>query len=107
VNPMNLFIQILTGLLVGAGTGMFFYGLLYLTVQQLRKIRRPVFIMVGGFLLRAGITLLIFYLLLAGENVVCLISAVTAFVMVRVLWVRRIREPRKSRAPGGVDAHQP
>lgn len=64
-------------LLAGVGLGLFYFGGLWLTVQQLFTTRRPVALLLVSYGGRIGVTLLGFYLVAGGHwerLLVCLIG---------------------------------
>ena len=64
-------------LLAGVGLGLFYFGGLWLTVQQLLTIRRPVALLLVSYVGRIGVTLLGFYVVAGGHwerLLVCLLG---------------------------------
>ncbi|HVX64299.1 MAG TPA: ATP synthase subunit I [Pirellulales bacterium] len=74
----------------GLGLGLFYFGGLWLTVRWLPKVRSPAALIVASLIARTGVTLLGFYLVMAGHwerMAACLIG----FVVIRyasVAWFR-------------------
>ena len=64
-------------LLAGVGLGLFYFGGLWLTVQQLLTTRRPVALLLVSYVGRIGVTLLGFYVVAGGHwerLLVCLLG---------------------------------
>jgi F1F0 ATPase subunit 2 len=53
--------------LAGLVLGLFYFGTLWLTVQRLVRVRRPGLLTLGGFFVRTGLTLLGFFIVMAGH----------------------------------------
>ena len=73
-------------LLAGVGLGLFYFGGLWLTVQQLLTIRRPVALLLVSYMGRIGVTLLGFYVVAGGHwerLLVCLLG----FLIIRGIWL--------------------
>jgi F1F0 ATPase subunit 2 len=73
---------------LGMGLGLCYFGGLWWTVQQLATARHPVLWLFGSFVLRAGVCLVGFYLVLGGgaaRLIVCLLG----FLMGRAILLRR------------------
>ncbi|KJS18420.1 MAG: hypothetical protein VR69_00935 [Peptococcaceae bacterium BRH_c4b] len=80
--------QLLAAFVAGTGLGLFFFGGLWLTVQLLPISRRPGLLTVTSVILRMGISLIGFYLVMGGRwerLLVCL----AGFVLVRYILIRR------------------
>jgi len=60
---LHLSIAFVAGLLLG----LFYFGTLWLTVQNLSRVKRPGLLTVGGFFVRTGLTLAGFFVVMAGE----------------------------------------
>lgn len=60
---LHISIAFVAGLLLG----LFYFGTLWLTVQHLSRARRPGLLTLGGFCVRAGLTLLGFFIVMAGH----------------------------------------
>lgn len=60
---LHLFIAFAAGLILG----LFYFGTLWLTLQRLPVTRRPALLTVGGFFVRTGLTLVGFFLVMAGH----------------------------------------
>lgn len=60
---IHLSIAFVVGLLLG----LFYFGTLWLTVQRLAKVQRPGLWTLGGFFIRTGLTLLGFFIVMAGH----------------------------------------
>lgn len=85
---MSEFYPYFIAFVAGAGIGLFYFGSLWLTIQQLPKVRRPALLLAASFLGRAGLSLFGFYLLASsrGEN---LLSAILGFLLIRLILIRR------------------
>jgi len=59
----HLSVAFVAGLLLG----LFYFGTLWLTLQHLARTRRPALLTVGGFFVRTGLTLLGFFIVMAGQ----------------------------------------
>lgn len=73
----------------GLGLGLFYFGGLWLTVQRLPRSRHPGLLTLGSLIVRLGVTLPGFYLVMAGRwerLLVCL----AGFLVVRLVLVRRL-----------------
>lgn len=90
---------ILTGVAVGAALGLFYFGLLYLTLLRLHSARRPQLVAMWSFLGRLGVTILVLFLLVRGGHWERGLAFLAGFVVVRMLLVRRWR-PEPYRKPG-------
>ena len=75
--------------IVGASLGLFYFGGLWLTVQQLPLNKHPYRLMLFSFLFRLGISMFILYLIVGGNielyNVISLVSGCLGFLMVRTI----------------------
>ena len=81
----------------GLGLGVFFFGLLWLTVQRIEKSRNPASLMLTSLVLRLEAVLTAFYFIMDGQwerLVACLVG----FIIVRSVFVFRLR-PRTNQAP--------
>ncbi|MDH4267296.1 MAG: ATP synthase subunit I, partial [Deltaproteobacteria bacterium] len=70
--------------------GFFYFGILWLTVKHLPRVRRPALLFLGSFWGRLGITLIGFYLIMGGEGQ-RLLACLLGFLLVRSVLVRRFR----------------
>ena len=81
--------------IVGSGLGLFYFGGLWLTVQQLPITKHPYRLMLFSFLFRMGISLFILYLILGGNtklyNLVSLLACFLGFLIVRTIAILLIR----------------
>lgn len=80
----------------GVGLGLCYFGGLWWTVRQLATARHPVLWLIGSFVVRAGVSLVGFYVVLSGgaaRLMVCLLG----FFVARTILVRRwLPGPSKS-----------
>jgi F1F0 ATPase subunit 2 len=60
---LHLFIAFAAGLVLG----LFYFGTLWFTVQNLARAKRPGLITIGGFFIRTGLTLLGFFVVMSGH----------------------------------------
>jgi F1F0 ATPase subunit 2 len=72
----------------GIVLGLFYFGTLWWTIQYLTRARRPELVSLGGFLVRTGLTLVGFYIVMDGHWERALVCLLGFFLMRRVL-VRR------------------
>ena len=85
---MSQAVPLVLAFTAGLALGLFYFGGLWLTVQRLPRARHPGVLTAVSLLVRTGLTLLAFYLIMAGRwerLVVCLVS----FFLVRLFLVRR------------------
>ena len=85
---MNVFWMVIS-LIVGAALGAFHFGGLWITVQRLRVTRQPALLMLTSFIVRMGIVLLGFYIVVVG-GLPRLIVCVAGFLFARTVLVRRL-----------------
>ena len=85
--------------IVGSGLGLFYFGGLWLTVQQLPVTKHPYRLMLFSFLFRLAISLFVLYLIVGGNtklySVVSLLACCLGFLIVRTIAILLIR-PRGS-----------
>jgi len=82
---LTLFLAFVAGLVLG----LFYFGGLWLTVQRLPQSRHPGLLTLASLVVRLGVTLAAFYLVMGGRwerLLVCL----AGFLLVRFLLVRRL-----------------
>ena len=83
--------------LIGSGLGLFYFGGLWLTVQQLPVTKHPYRLMLFSFLFRLGISMFVLSLIVSGNtklyNVVSLLAGCLGFLMVRTMMILFI-QPR-------------
>ena len=85
---MNQIWVLVLAFMAGLGLGVFYFGGLWLTVQRLPQARHPGLLTLLSLIIRLGVTLAAFYLVMAGRwerLLVCL----AGFLLVRVVLVRR------------------
>ncbi|MDJ0535244.1 MAG: ATP synthase subunit I [Xenococcaceae cyanobacterium MO_207.B15] len=77
--------------IVGSGLGLFYFGGLWLTVQQLPVTKHPYRLMLFSFLFRLGISLFVLSLIVGGNtklyNVISLLACGLGFLMVRTIMI--------------------
>ena len=81
---------LLMAFIIGAGIGVFYFGGLLWTVKRLVITKRPAMLSLGSFLLRMGLTLLCFYLVMGGR-IEMLLASLFGFLIVRAIFVRRFK----------------
>ena len=81
--------MLIVALLIGISLGMVFLGGLWLTVLCLPTSRHPALLLLGSFVVRMGIVLFGFYLVMGGhwER---LIACTAGFIVARLLIVRYV-----------------
>ncbi|MBN1312326.1 MAG: ATP synthase subunit I [Anaerolineae bacterium] len=85
---LNKWLSLVPAVIAGVALGAFYFGGLWLTVQQLTKTRRPVLLALGSLVIRLGMTLLGIFLVTGGEWVkigICLLG----FFAMRTILVHR------------------
>ena len=84
---MKGIVPLVVALVAGLGIGIFYFGGLWLTVRQLTRTRRPAILTLGSFLVRSGVSLLGFYLVMGGrwER---LLASLLGFLVARTILVR-------------------
>lgn len=84
---MNDWLALFWVLLVGAGIGIFYFGGLWLTVNQLTKTGYPDLLFLVSFLVRTAVTLVGFYLVM-GSRWERAAGLVIGFLLARSIMVR-------------------
>ncbi len=85
---MHQLITLFLAFVAGLAVGLFYFGGLWLTVQRLPQAKHPGLLTLMSLIIRLGVTLLVFYLVMAGRwerLLVCL----AGFLLVRLVLVRR------------------
>ncbi len=82
--------------------GFLYYGGLWLTVNKLTDARRPTLLLLGSFLVRLIIVLVILFFFIGGHWV-RIIAWLAGFIAMRFIFVRYYR-PQKSNAAKQEDA---
>jgi F1F0 ATPase subunit 2 len=87
---MNQLIPLFLAFVAGIVVGLFYFGGLWLTVQRLPQTRRPAVLSLVSLFIRLGLTLAVFYLVMAGrwER---LLACLAGFLLMRLVLVRRWR----------------
>ena len=80
--------DLLVAVLCGFATGGFYFAGLWWTVRRIRTSRRPGLLVFSSFLVRAGLTVCVLYLIL-GACWERLLFSLLGFLLVRSLCVRR------------------
>jgi F1F0 ATPase subunit 2 len=87
-------VHLILAFTAGLAVGLFYFGGLWLTVQRLPQARHPGMLAAASMFVRTGLTLLAFYLVMAGrwER---LLACLAGFFLVRLLLVRRLGPDRR------------
>lgn len=78
--------QIASAAGLGLAAGLFFFGVLWLTVRRLGKAARPHLLLLGSFLVRTAIVVAAFYVL-AADGLGVVLAAAAGFLAARMLAV--------------------
>lgn len=86
---------VIVALAIGAVLGAFYFGGLWITVRRVAAAPQPEFLLFASYLLRVGVVLLGFYLVMDGrwER---LAACIAGFLLARTLVVRRLRDVEQS-----------
>ena len=95
---MTLILSLLLGLMAGLALGLWYFGGLWLTVQRLPGARHPGFLSLVSLIIRLGLTLAGFYLVMSGKWE-RLLACLAGFLLMRTILVRRLG-PVSSQTPG-------
>ena len=87
---MNQLIPLFLAFVAGIVVGLFYFGGLWLTVQRLPQTRRPAVLSLVSLFIRLGLTLAVFYLVMAGRGE-RLLACLAGFLLMRLVLVRRWR----------------
>lgn len=90
--------------LAGILFGVVYFGGLWLTIQKLGQMDRPILLLMGSFIVRLGLVLVGFYLISRGRLELLAVSLVTFFIT-RFFFISRI-QPHTERS-GRPHGHQP
>ena len=85
---------------VGASLGLFYFGGLWLTVQQLTVSQHPYRLIFFSFILRLGVTLFVVSLIVSGNRVygvIPLLVCCSAFLAVRTMMILSIQPRSKGK----------
>jgi F1F0 ATPase subunit 2 len=82
--------QYLFAFVMGLGIGVFYFGGLWWTVRRLGSVKRPALWTLGSFILRTGVCLFIFYLVM-GDRWERLMVSLLGFMIIRLISVRVVR----------------
>ena len=81
--------------IIGLGLGLFYFGGLWLTVQQLPVNRHPYRLMLFSFLFRLGVSMFVLSLIVGGNtklyNVISLLACCLGFLIVRTIAIMLIQ----------------
>lgn len=92
---MNLSIYSLLYLLIGLGLGLFYFGGLWLTIKNMDRVRSPIVLTLGSFVLRtAAVFLVLIYIARQGEwgDILILLAG---FIISRIFLSRAIGKQKK------------
>ncbi|MGK7874102.1 MAG: ATP synthase subunit I [Xenococcaceae cyanobacterium] len=91
---LNL-LSVAIAFVIGLGLGLFYFGGLWLTVRRLPTTKSPLRLMLTSFLLRLGISLVGFYLIIRGklgvQGLAPLLVCVLGFLLIRTILIRRLQ----------------
>lgn len=90
--------------LAGILFGVIYFGGLWLTIQKMGQMDRPILLLMGSFIVRLGLVLVGFYLISKGRLELLAVSLV-AFFITRFFFISRI-QPHTERS-GKPHGHQP
>ncbi len=86
--------------IIGSSLGLFYFGGLWLTVQQLPVTKHPYRLILCSFLFRFGISIFGLYLIIGGNptlyNVISLLAGCLGFLMVRTIMILFIQPYSKT-----------
>jgi F1F0 ATPase subunit 2 len=85
---------------LGVGLGLSYFGGLWWTVRQLATARHAALWLIGSFLVRAGVSLVGFYVVLGGGAARLMVCLLGFFVARTILVRQRLPAPAKSVAQG-------
>lgn len=83
--------------LAGILFGVVYFGGLWLTIQKLGQMDRPILLLMGSFIVRLGLVLVGFYLVSNGRLELLAVSLVT-FFLTRFYFIRKIQPAAERRA---------
>jgi len=83
--------------LAGILFGVIYFGGLWLTIQKMGEVDRPVLLLAGSFIIRLGLVLAGFYLVSNGRLEYLAVSLV-AFFLTRFYFIRKIQPAAERRA---------
>jgi F1F0 ATPase subunit 2 len=90
--------------LAGILFGIIYFGGLWLTIQKMSQVNRPVILLIASFIVRLGLVLIGFYLIANGRIEMLAVSLITFFIT-RFFFISRI-QPHTERS-GRPHGHQP
>jgi F1F0 ATPase subunit 2 len=80
---------------MGLIAGIFYFSLLWLTVNSIQRFRNPVLISLIGFLLRIAGVVAVFYLIAVNMDWIGVLIALLGFVIMKITFMRKFRPVRK------------
>ena len=86
---MMTLIKVVVSFLAGVALGGFYFGMLYFTVRKLDSVKRPMFITLGGFVLRLAVAVGTFYLIIQFSDWYGVLIALVGFVLMRAALIKR------------------
>jgi len=84
-------LQLIVGFCVGALAGIFYFGGLWFTLRRLPRARHPIVLALGSLVLRTGIAVTVFVLMVRGGRWQRLLLCVAGFVVARLVLVGVLR----------------
>ncbi len=81
----------LLALLAGLVLGLFYFGILWITVQQIPTTKKPFILIMGSFLVRMTFLFGAFYLIVSYSDWQYLIACLIGFMLTRFVMVRKIK----------------
>ena len=79
-----------TAALAGILLGIIYFGGLWLTIQRMSQVSRPILLLTGSFILRLGMVLVGFYLVSNGRLEFLAVCLVT-FLLTRFYFIKKIQ----------------
>jgi F1F0 ATPase subunit 2 len=83
---MMFVVAVLAGILFG----IIYFGGLWLTIQKMGQVDRPILLLTGSFIVRLGLVLAGFYLVSNGRVELLAVSLIT-FFLTRFYYIRKIQ----------------
>lgn len=94
--------ELLVALILGGGIGLFHFGGLWYTIRRMNDVQNPEYQFILSFFLRTAISIGLFYYISDGrwEKI---LAALTGFLIIRYVMVRKIGVTPKSSASRSED----
>ncbi len=87
IGIIEIFISFASGLFAG----LFYFGLLWLSVRSLSQLRYPFLVSFGGFFLRITGVVVIFYLIAVSIGWVGMLIGLLGFIIMKLIFIGRYR----------------